>query len=238
MREGGLLLAQVKQQLVKMAKPGITLEAIDQIAEKLLLETGGKPSFKTVPGYHWSTCINTNADIVHGIPKGTLKSGDLVTIDVGLLYKGFHTDTSTSFVVGETTSDKEDFLQIGKSTLDKAISVATVGNQVWDISHCIQKNVEAAGFSVVRTLTGHGVGRQLHMEPSIPCYTSGAKSNSPTLKEGQTLAIEVMYAMGDWATQTRSDGWTITMKDGQLSAVFEETIIVTKQCPERITSLS
>ena len=236
--EGGRLLAKIKKQLNNLCKPGTDLANIDKKAEKLLLKTGGKPSFKMVPGYHWSTCININDGIVHGIPKGLLKSGDLVTLDIGLFYQGFHTDTSSSFLIGNGTKSAQQFLQVGKKTLQQAISQAKVGNRVWDISETIQQGVEAAGFSVVRNLTGHGVGEQLHQEPAIPCFTVGSKTNSPILTKDQAIAIELMYCQGNWATKTDEDDWTISTEDGLLSAVFEETVIITKGKPIVTTSIS
>ena len=234
-RQGGKLLADIKKKLVAASKVSTKLEDLDKLAEKLLLETGGQPSFKMVPGYHWSTCININSGIVHGIPKGTLKDSDLVTVDVGLYYQGYHTDTSTSFIVGSQNQQKQAFLKAGKKTLSKAIKRATAGNHIWDISHTIQKNIEAAGFSVVRNLTGHGVGKELHEDPAIPCYTNRPRLNTPILKDGQVIAVEVMYCQGHWATITQQDGWTISTSDGKLSAVFEETLIVTKGKPEVVT---
>lgn len=239
-RQGGKLLAQIKKRLIKAAQPHTTLEEIDQLAEKLLLKTGGQPSFKMVPGYFWSTCINLNQGIVHGIPASSLKihSGDLVTIDVGLYYQGFHTDTSTSFVVGPSNPQLDTFLQTGQATLHQAIAQARPGNSVWDISHTIQQHIEAAGYSVVRDLTGHGVGKQLHQPPAIPCYINRPKSSYPTLTKGQTIAIEVMYTQGNWRLQKDLDGWTLATADNSLSAVFEETVIVNAAKPEAVTQIS
>lgn len=239
-RHGGKLLSQVKQKLVKAAHPGISFKEIDDLAEKLLLATGGEPSFKRVPGYYWSTCINVNDGIVHGIPDPAvkLKEGDLVTIDTGLYYKGYHTDTSTSFVLGEPTKEQKRFLHAGRTTLDKAIKVATAGAKIWDISEAIQTGIEAEGYNVVRDLTGHGVGKELHEEPAITCYTEGKRDRSPTIYKGQVLAIEVMYTSGDWHLKTDSDGWTIRTVDGSISAVFEETVIITDKAAEVITAIS
>lgn len=238
-RTGGHFLAQIKPQLVAATKPGINLAQLDELAEKLLLQTGGQPSFKMVPGYHWSTCINLNDSIVHGIPRSSLviKSGDLVTLDIGLYYKGFHTDTSVSFIVGKAPAATHEFLNVGKQTLSLAIDQAIPGNTVWDISHTIQTQIEAAGYSAVRDLTGHGVGKQLHQEPAIPCYTSGSRDSSPRLQAGQAIAIEVMYTQGDWHLIKSPDNWTLGTRDRSLSAVLEETVIV-NQPPEAVTLVS
>lgn len=228
--QGGKLLASIKDQLVTATKPGIALEQIDQLAEKLLTQTGGQPSFQLVPGYHWATCINLNQGLVHGIPKGTFKKGDLATIDVGLFFKGYHTDTSTSFIVGAAkNATKQRLLNIGRQTLQAAINQVKPGNKIWDISHTIQTRIEAAGFSVARNLTGHGVGKELHQEPTITCYSQGNRSSSPAIKVGDALAVEVIYCQGSHQTVVESDGWTISTKDGQLSAVFEDTVLVTNQ---------
>ena len=235
--EGGQLLGAVKAQLVTMAKPGVSFADIDTKATALLMETGGQPSFSMVPGYHWSTCININDGIVHGIPHPDLhiKSGDLVTIDVGLYHRGFHTDTSTSLIVGKPHGEAAHFLEVGRQTLVKAIAVAIPGNKVWDISHVIQTEIEAAGYNVVRDLTGHGVGKQLHMDPAITCYTTGSRDSSPTLSQGQAIAIEVMYTMGDYHLVKSPDDWTLSTRDHSLSAVFEETIIVSSPHPQVVT---
>lgn len=234
--KGGQLLGKIKNKLKEFAAPGVKLEDIDQLALKLINQTGGQASFQMVPGYNWATCINTNHGIVHGIPKGTLKSGDLVTIDVGLFLDGYHTDTSTSFVIGKPTTVQSLFLQTGEATLKKAISQAIPGNHTWDISHVIQQNIESAGYSVVRNLTGHGVGINLHQEPAIPCFTKPKRSNTPKLHKNQALAIEVMYCQGHWQTITGPDNWTISTKDGKLSAVFEETVLVTNSRPKVVTA--
>ncbi|MFC1749916.1 type I methionyl aminopeptidase [Pseudomonadota bacterium] len=236
--KGGKLLAKIKQELIDSIKPGIKLEHIDKQAEDLLRKTGGTPSFQMVPGYSWSTCINLNQGIVHGIPKGSIKSGDLVTLDIGLFYQGYHTDTSSSFFVGPTTPKNKKFLDTGKKVLAKSISVAKANNRVFDISEKIQQGIESAGYSVVRNLTGHGVGEQLHQDPAIPCFTQGSRSNSPILSADQAIAIEVMYCMGDWHTKIEADGWTISTQDEKLSAIFEETIIITNNKPIIATSIS
>jgi methionyl aminopeptidase len=236
--EGGRLLAGVKHRLASLAKPGVSFEYIDQQADTLLRQTGGEPSFKKVPDYYWSTCINVNDGIVHGIPKGSFRDGDLATIDVGLFYKGYHTDTSISFVVGQTDPVKEAFLQAGRETLTQAIAQAVARNTVWDISHAIQTGIEKHGYSVVRNLTGHGVGKNLHEDPAIPCFTEGTRGESESLYSGQSIAVEVMYCQGSWRTTTDPDNWTIRTADGKLSAVFEETVIVRPGKPEVITALS
>lgn len=237
-KEGGRLIAQIRQQLAEYAQTHFDLSAIDAEAERLILEAGGQPAFPKVPGYKWTTCISVNSGFVHGIPKGTLKPGDLVTIDVGMVYKGYTTDTATSFVIGESSPEQEKFLQVGREALKKAIAAAKVGNTVADISRALQTTTEAAGYSVTRNLTGHGLGRTMHEEPAIPCFISDDPILKTPIKEGMVLAIESMYMQGGWELIQATDGWTLSTADGSLSAVFEEDIYVGYDGPEILTLAS
>lgn len=244
--EGGKKLRTVLEETVKAVSAGMQLSQIETIAREKLEQTGGKPAFAQVPGYRWATCINVNEGIVHGIPSEyVLKTGDVVTIDMGLLYKGWNTDAATTFQVtkngyqsvrlgnGETVRSKEvrRFLEAGARTLKQAIRQAQPGNRVGHISAAIQKGIEAGGYTPSYSLVGHGVGRQLHEFPPIPCFIEGPMEATPLLKPGMTLAIEVIYSMGKAATQTEVDGWTIKMKDGKIAAVFEKTIAITDDGP-------
>jgi methionyl aminopeptidase len=238
MAEGGKKLAQVKARLKEKIKVGANAQQIDDLAEKLILDSGGKPSFKMVPKYFWTTCVNVNEGVVHGIPKKTIvfKKGDLVSVDLGVYYKGFHTDTS--FTVGLQLDKKTaKFMKIGKKALDEAIMQAKPGNRVYDISQAMEKRVKASGYSPVRALVGHGVGRELHEEPQIPCFTYGKRSDSPQLRKGMVIAIEVMYAEGKGDVSLEDDGWTISASDGTITALFEETIAITKIGPKVLTEL-
>lgn len=237
MIEGGKILANVKRQIKEFAQKETSLQTIDKKAEKLIKKAGAKPSFKMVPGYKWTTCINIDDSIVHGIPKGKLKKGDFVTIDMGVYFKGFHTDSAMSFIIGKPTKKQEHFLSVGEKVLTKTIKKAVVGNKIRDLSRSMQQGIESEGFSVVRQLTGHGVGKELHQEPSIPCFVSNHKDMRVKLYEGMTIAIEVMYAMGDWPLIKDLDGWTLRTEDGKLSAVVEETVLVTKNKPIVLTAL-
>ena len=237
MTDGGKILAHVKKQIKEYSQVESSMEAIDAKAEHLIKKAGAKPSFKMVPGYSWSTCININDSIVHGIPKGYINSGDLVTIDMGVYFKGFHTDSAISFVVGKSTDEKDRFLKTGQKTLEKTISKAIAGNKIKDLSKAMQDGIESNGYNVVRELTGHGVGEELHQEPSVPCFISNHPDMSVSLYDGMTLAIEVMYSMGNWPLSKDSDGWTLRMKDGKLSAVIEETVLVTNKKPIVLTAL-
>jgi len=240
MREGGLILKEIKDKLVAKVAVGVNAMEIENLASGLIKKTpGGQASFKMVPGYKWVTCININEGLVHGIPKETtvFKKGDLVSIDVGLFYKGFHTDTSTTILVG-SDKQKQKFLNIGKTALKVAINQAKVGNKIFDISKTIEEVLVRAGTSPIRALTGHGVGRNLHEEPYIPCFTSGSGTNSPKIEEGMALAIEIMYAKGNPEVIVADDGWTIATQDGKISALFEETVAIDSHGPFVLTELS
>ena len=236
--EGGRKLAQVRDKLVETVKPGITSTELDKLADKLITKSGGQASFKMVPGYRWATCINVNEVVVHGIPgPRKLKPGDVVGIDVGLFWKGFHTDTSITVVVGHPTEGVQKFLDTGKEALNKALSLAKPGHRIADLSRSMQQTVEVAGYSAVRALTGHGIGKQLHEEPAIPCFEVGAYSASPKLVPGMVLAIEIMYNLGtSEVVYQNADGWTIATADGKISGLFEETVVVTKNQPVIITT--
>jgi methionyl aminopeptidase len=236
-RQNGRAIAQIKAQAVEFAKTHWNLADIDHYVDQLIRQAGGEPAFKRVPGYHWATCINVNDGIVHGVPKGTLKPGDLVNIDTGMYYQGTTTDTSTTFVIGDKTPEQRKFLNVGQDTLYKTINKAKPGRRVWDIAETIQKNIEAAGYSVTRTLTGHGVGETMHEDPPLPCFVSNDPILKTKLQAGMVLAVEVMYMAGDWPLVTDSDGWTMRTKDGSLSAVFEENVLITPKGPEVLTAI-
>lgn len=232
---GGKKLGKILQDLLVMAKPGVSLVTLEERAQEFIKAAGGTPSFQTVEGYSWATCLCVNEDVVHGIPtEYVLEEDDILTIDVGMLYQGYHTDTAwTKRIQNSRTKIQnlntiDDFLKVGEETLWKAIDQARAGNHIGHISQAIQQGVESAGFSVVKSLVGHTVGRELHEKPQVPGFIKGDISNTPLLKPGMTLAIEVIYAQGRGdITYANADGWTITTKDGSLSATFEHTILVT-----------
>ncbi|MBI3093009.1 MAG: type I methionyl aminopeptidase [Candidatus Levybacteria bacterium] len=236
MSEGGRILAEVLFEVLKKIKPGVSELELDQLAEKLIREKGAEPGFKKVKGYNHSICVSANDVVVHGVPtEYRLREGDIMGIDCGVFYKGFHTDSAQTVRVQnskfkiQNSDDVDRFLSTGKKALGEAIKQAKVGNRVGNISKTIQDIVEGARYSVVRTLVGHGVGRELHEEPEVPGFLMGAISKTPPLSEGMTLAIEVIYNMGKSdVIYANNDGWTIKTKDGSLSAVFERTVVVTE----------
>jgi len=239
MKEGGKITAQVLRKVLDSVRPGKTLEGLDKYAEGLILKFGGKPSFKMVDDYNFSTCINVNEGVVHGIPsKRVIKLGYIVSVDIGVYYRGFHTDAARTILVGEGGEKEfglEEFLKTGRKALDKAIEQCGVGKSVGDLSRAIQETVEGEGYSVVRQLVGHGVGRSLHEPPEIPGFVTGGRA--VILKEGMTLAIEVIYNQGDWPVVTdKRDGWTIDSKDGSISALFEDTVAISRMGPIVLTN--
>jgi len=235
MREGGKALGKIKAQLQAFVKIGTTFEQIEDKAQDLIKKTGMVPSFSTVPGYHWATCVMKNHEVCHGIPKGKkVEDGDVISIDIGLINNGYHLDTSITFPVGKVSQEIEEFLEAGKVSLEKAIAQARVGNSVYDISFAMEKPLKRKGYGVVFQLTGHGVGEELHMDPAIPCIANKADKRVK-LVEGQTLAIENMYSMDNPVLEESSDGWTYVTIDGSISGMFEETVLITKDGPEILT---
>lgn len=237
MTEGGKKLGRILDALLNFAKPGVSLTEIDNQAEILILEEGGTPSFKTVKDYKYATCLCLNDIVVHGLPNSyILKEGDILGIDVGLYYEGFHTDTSWTIPIGNVSPEIKNFLQTGQTALLKAIGKALPNNKVWDISKAIEDTLKSAGFSPVRQLVGHGVGESLHEAPQVPCFARGKREQSPELKEGQTLAIEVIYNMGNFPVLYKNDdGWSIKTEDDSLSGLFEHTVLIRKDGPLVLT---
>jgi len=236
MAEGGKKLARVKKVLAEAVKAGVKASEIEDLAVKLIKEEGAEASFKKVSGYHWATCVNVNAGLVHGIPASSVifKKSDLVSIDVGVLFKGFHTDTSISIGVDLSPEDRK-FLNTGREALEKALKEAKEGNYIYDISKAIEDTIESAGYTTIKALVGHGVGRELHEEPQIPCFILGTRQESLEIKRGMVLAIEVMYAKGSDKVEVLEDGWTIVTRDGKISGLFEDTVAVTDKGPIVLT---
>lgn len=241
MAAGGKSLGKIRDRAVQMIKPGMTTGQLDKEVEKLILEAGGKPSFKMVPGYHWATCVNLNEVVVHGIPGNeVIKPGDKVGIDMGMYFQGFHTDTATTIITNNksqmTNHKLFTFLETGRKALKKAIAQAKPGKRVADISRAMQEQIEEAGLSVVTALTGHGIGKNLHELPPIPCFQLGKYKDSLLLEPGMVLAIEVMYNQGNAdVVYKNDDGWTIVTADGKISGLFEHTVAIRESGPVILT---
>lgn len=242
MRKGGQALGRILERLLDAAQPGVSLAAIEDLAQQLIREAGGKPSFQTVDGYKWATCLCVNEVVVHGIPTPyVLKRGDVLTIDVGILMDKLHTDTAWTKIISapDETPDPEKvrLLDVGQQALSEAVAQAVAGNRVGHISAATQRVIEGAGYSIVKSLVGHGVGYELHEEPQIPGFVRGDIKNTPRLEAGMTIAVEIIYAAGAGAiVYENDDGWTLSTKDRSLSSVFEHTLVVTQGKPEILTS--
>lgn len=229
MTTGGAMLGRVRAALYEYTQVGMSPSEIEARARKLIKAEGAELSFTKVPGYSWATCININDGVVHGIPTSTipLKSGDLVTVDVGVYYKGYHTDAAFTKVVGTASSSQIRFLNAGMEGLKNAISAVKPGNYIGDISAAMDTTVKKYGYSCTKELTGHGVGRELHEEPMISNVIAGPKEKTPRIEVGSTLAIEIIYVEGKPSLVMEEDNWTISTKDGKMAAVHEETVVVT-----------
>jgi methionyl aminopeptidase len=238
MKKSGHILAETLCELEAVLKPGMTELELDKLAEELIIKKGGQSGFKKVPGYNYTLCVSTNDEVVHGIPTNyAFREGDLIGIDCGVYLDGFFTDMAETIKIPNGKKDESDkFLSIGKKALDEAIKIAKAENRVGHISKTIQDIVEGNGYSIVQTLVGHGVGKKLHEEPEIPGFVWGEIKDTPVLKPGMTLAIEVIYNMGIAdVVRTKGDDWTIKTKDGSLSSTFERTIAVANSVPLILT---
>ena len=235
MAEGGVMLGRVKKKLAESVKVGVSGADIERLANELIEKEGAEAAFKRVKGYSWATCINVNEGLVHGIPTNTpFNDGDVVSIDVGIYHKGFNTDTSLTVAINPNPEIKK-FLNVGKSALEKAISKVRIDNYIYDISKAIEDEIEEHGYTTIKSLVGHGVGKDLHEDPQIPCFVPAKIEDSPIIKKGMVLAVEVMYALGSDKVTIAEDGWTIVMRDGKISALFEETVAVTESGPKILT---
>lgn len=246
MLKGGQILAEVISEILGQISPGVTELDIDKLAETLILRKGGEPAFKRVKGYNNTICVSTNDVVVHGIPTTyQFKEGDVVGIDCGVYYKGLNTDMAETMqiqssnlkVKSQNDEDKIDrFLKTGMLALQAGIQEAMIGNRIGHISKAIQNIVEGGGYSVVRSLIGHGIGKKLHEEPEVPGFLDVTIDKTPKLRHGMTIAIEVIYNMGKYdVTYASDDGWTIKTKDRSLSGLFERTVAVTDEGPLILT---
>lgn len=226
---GGAMLGRVRAALYEYTQIGVSPSEIEARARKLIKAEGAELSFTKVPGYSWATCINLNDGVVHGIPTSTvpLNDGDLITVDVGVYYKGHHTDAAFTKVVGTASPSQVKFLKAGMEGLKNAIAAVKPGNFIGDISAAMDTAVKKYGYRCTKELTGHGVGRELHEEPMISNVVVGPREKTPRIEVGSTLAIEIIYVEGSPALVMEDDNWTISTKDGKMAAVHEETVVVT-----------
>ena len=234
MRQACKITAAARALAGEMVRPGVTTKQIDKAVHDFIVSQGAKPSFLGYGGFPGSTCISVNNTVIHGIPGGyTLQEGDIVSVDVGAYYKGFHGDCAATYPCGTISADARKLIDVTKQSFYEGLRFVKKGNRVSDISHAIQTYVESNGFSVVRSFVGHGVGAQLHEEPEVPNY--GAPGRGPRLIPGMTLAIEPMVNEGTFEVKILKDKWTTVTADGKLSAHYENTVLITDGEPEILT---
>ena len=234
MRKACEITAAARALAGEMVRPGVSTKAIDRAVRDFIVSQGAKPSFLGYNGFPASACISVNQTVIHGIPDGyILKDGDIVSVDVGAYYKGFHGDCAATFACGTVSADAQKLIDVTKQSFFEGIRFARRGHRVSDISHAIETYVESNGFSVVRSFVGHGVGAQLHEEPEVPNF--GAPGRGPRMIPGMTLAIEPMVNAGSHEVRILKDGWTVLTSDGKLSAHYENTVLITDGEPEILT---
>lgn len=234
MRVAGKIVAETLEKLKEVIEPGITTRELNRIAEEYIRSNNGIPAFLGYNGYPASICTSVNEEVVHGIPsQRVLRDGDIVSIDIGAFYEGYCGDAARTFEVGNVSKKAKRLIMITEESFFAGIVMAVEGKRLQDISHAIQTYVESNGYSVVRALVGHGIGKNMHEEPQVPNY--GAPGRGPRLTAGMTLAIEPMVNEGRFHVKTLSDGWTVVTSDGSLSAHYENTIVITANEPEILT---
>lgn len=235
MAESGHLLSQVMGILHSTVDIGITTSELDRLAESEIKKRKGIASFKNYNGFPASICASVNEQVVHGFPsKRKLMDGDIIGIDLGMIFKGWHSDMARTFGVGNISPENQRLIEVTEQSFWNGIAMAIPGNRIGDIGHEVQRTAEAAGFSVVRALVGHGIGRSLHEAPEVPNF--GKAGHGPRLTEGMTLAVEPMINAGTKEVYTLDDDWTVVTKDGKFSAHYENTIAVTDNGPKLLTT--
>lgn len=236
MAEGGKILAKIMEELKKNVRPGIKTIELEKLAESLIFKFGGKCSFKNYENYPACLCTSINEEIVHVVPsERVLKEGDIISLDLGIFYKGYHTDMAITLPVGNVSPELLRLIRVTKKALKRGIKKAKIGNTFGDIGNTIQRYVESQGFNVVRELCGHGIGKELHEEPKVLNY--GKRHTGFKIKEGMVFCIEPMVTMGDWRIKKTRDGFGYQTKDGSFSCHFEHTIAITKNGTKILTML-
>ena len=234
MRDAGRITALARAEAAAMVKEGITTKQIDKKIREVITSHGAIPSFLGYGGFPASACVSVNEQVIHGIPSNReLKNGDIVKIDVGAIYKGYQGDCAGTYAVGEISEEAQKLIDVTKESFFRGIEKACPGYRIGDIGSAIEEYVVANGFSVVRDYVGHGIGREMHEDPSVPNY--GRAGHGLLLREGMTLAIEPMVNVGTWRVKSLSDGWTVVTLDGKLSAHYENTVAITANGPEITT---
>ena len=236
MKTAGRILAEVKDRLRGLVRPGISTKEIDADVEAFIVSRGATSAFKGYRGFPATVCISINEEVVHGIPspKRKLREGDIVGLNLGCIVEGYYADCAITLPVGSVPARVQELLDVTRESLDLAIQECRPGRRLSDVSHAVQAHVEAHGLSVVRAFVGHGIGRALHEDPQVPNF--GDPGRGPQLRPGMVLAIEPMVTMGSWEVKVLDDGWTAVTRDGSLAAHFEHTIAVTDAEPEVLTS--
>lgn len=236
MRQAGRIIAKTMREVSEAMEAGKhSLLNLDSMAEKIILAEGGIPSFKGYKGFPATACIAVNDGVVHGIPTDyIIQNGDIVTLDFGVIWQGWHADSAWTFAVGEISPNAQRLMNVTKESLYQGIGKAKVGNKIGDISFAVQNYVERNGYSIVRDLVGHGIGQSLHEEPSVPNF--GKARKGVPLRAGMTFCIEPMVNEGTYRVKTLNDGWTVVTADGKLSAHYEHTVVVTSDGPLILTS--
>lgn len=237
MKEAGKIVAEALQEIEQAIRPGITTAILDKIAEKLIRSYNAEPAFLGYHNFPASICASVNNEVVHGIPGlRRLQEGDIISIDVGVLLKGYHGDAAATFAVGEVSPQARKLIDVTRTSLQKAIDAMQAGNKLSDISHAVQNYVESNSLSIVRNYVGHGIGEEMHEEPQVPNF--GLPGRGPSLQPGLVLAIEPMVNIGTWEVKVLDDQWTVVTADGSLSAHFEHTVALGDNGPEVLTSRS
>jgi methionyl aminopeptidase len=234
-KEGAQILGKAHAEIAKLIKEGVKTKELDKVAFEFIKDHNGHPSFKGFNGFPYALCISVNENVVHGFPgEYQLKKGDIVSIDCGVYYKGYHSDSAYTYPIGEVDEEIKKLLQVTKESLYKGIMEAKKGNRTGDIGFAIQQYVENYGYTIIRELVGHGVGKDLHENPEVPNY--GKRGKGVKLKEGMVIAIEPMVNLGKRNVLQEDDGWTIRTKDRKPSAHYEHTVAITNNGPEVITT--
>jgi methionyl aminopeptidase len=243
MREANRIVAETLEEMKEKVRPGMTTADLEAIAQEKLIKTGAKPAFLGYPGpngpYPSVLCASVNEEVIHGIPsrKKVLREGDIVSLDFGVIWKGYYGDAALTAPVGKISQEAQRLLDGTRESLMAGIKQAREGNRISDISAAVQKVAESRGFSVVKQFVGHGIGRNMHEEPQVPNFVENLGGRRPRLKAGMVLAIEPMVNAGTWAVRVLDDGWTAVTEDGSLSAHFEHSVAITQNGPEPLSVL-